>query len=137
MALKLLPQSGDYKTETREWFKLPEYKKIWAVWKTTFQVDYVEKRCAEAAWEGEEKSFGVSYIFGAAPEKKANEQLRRQEYQKTAGPAPLTNQMMDLLEGYLDNISVVATQTVANGGPLTELAASLEISVDTVARHKQ
>ena len=56
---------------------------------------------------------------------------------KTAGPAPLTNQMMDSLEGYLDNYSVVATQTAATGGPLAELAASLEISVDTVSRHKQ
>ena len=53
------------------------------------------------------------------------------------GPFPLTIQMVDLLEGYLDNIAVAATQTVAKGGPLTGLAARLEISVDTVARQQQ
>ena len=45
--------------------------------------------------------------------------------------------MMDLLEGYLDNIAAAATQTVANGGPIAELGASLAISVDTVARQQQ
>ena len=53
------------------------------------------------------------------------------------GPAPLTNHMMDLLEGYLENISEVETKTVAKGGPIAELAASLEVSVDTVARQQQ
>ena len=41
--------------------------------------------------------------------------------------------MLDSLKGYLDNISADATQTVANGGPLTELSTSLSILVDTVA----
>ena len=45
--------------------------------------------------------------------------------------------MMDSLEGYLDNIDTVAMKTAANGGQLAELAAGLEISVDTVARHQQ
>ena len=45
--------------------------------------------------------------------------------------------MMDLLEGYLDNISAEATQTAEKGGPLAELAASLAISVDTVTRKQQ
>ena len=44
--------------------------------------------------------------------------------------------MLDLLEGYLDNIAAAATQTAATGGPLEELAASLAVSVDTVARQK-
>ena len=48
----------------------------------------------------------------------------------------MSNQMFDYLEGYLDNITAAATQTAANGGPLAELAASLEVSVDTVARQK-
>ena len=42
--------------------------------------------------------------------------------------------MMDLLEGYLDNIAATTTHAAANRGLLTELAASLEISVDTVAK---
>ena len=82
----------------------------------TFREAYVAKRRAEAAQEGEEKPFGGSAIFGSAPEKKANEPLRRREHQKTAGPALITNQMMDSLEGYLDNIVVAVTQTVENGG---------------------
>ena len=45
--------------------------------------------------------------------------------------------MMDSLEVYLDNITAAATKTASNGGPLAELAASLEISVDTVARQQQ
>ena len=53
------------------------------------------------------------------------------------GTASLTNQIMDSIEGYLDNIVAADTQTAANGGPLAELAASLEISVDTVTRQQQ
>ena len=45
--------------------------------------------------------------------------------------------MLDSLEGYLDNIVAADTQTASNGGPLAELAASLEISFDTVARQQQ
>ena len=53
------------------------------------------------------------------------------------GTPQLTNQMLDLLEGYLDNIATATTQTTANGGPLAELDASLAISIDTVARQHQ
>ena len=56
---------------------------------------------------------------------------------KTVWPAPLTNQMMDSLEGYLDNISAAATQTAPNGGPLAELVSSLAVSVDTVTIQQQ
>ena len=72
VALKLLLQSGEYETETREWSKLLEDHKTWAAWKTTFREAYVAKRRAQAAREGKEKSFGGSAIFGAATEKKAN-----------------------------------------------------------------
>ena len=44
--------------------------------------------------------------------------------------------MLDSLEGYFDNITEAATQTAAAGGPLAELAASLAVSVDTVARQQ-
>ena len=44
---------------------------------------------------------------------------------------------MDSLEGYLDNIAAATTQTAANVGPLAELAASLAVLVDTVARKQQ
>ena len=51
--------------------------------------------------------------------------------------AQLTHQMMDSLEGYLNNISAAATQTTDPSGPLTELATSLAVSVDTVTRQQQ
>ena len=103
----------------------------------TFQGAYVAKRRSEAAWKGQGKPFGGSAIFGAALEKTTDEQLRRRGNPTTAGPSPITNQMMDLIEGYLDNIAVVATQTASKGGTLAELAASLEISVDTVMIYQQ
>ena len=99
VALKLLLQSGDYETETREWSKLPEDQQTWTTWKKTFREAYVAKIRVEAAREGEEKPFGGSAIFGAAAEKTTNEQLQRRGNPTTAGPALLTNQMMDSLEG--------------------------------------
>ena len=48
----------------------------------------------------------------------------------------MSHQMLDSLEGYLDNIAAAATQTAATGTPLAELAASLAVSVDTVARQQ-
>ena len=65
-------------------------------------------------------------LFGVAPVR--NEQPEHQEAPK------LLHHMIDSLEGYLDNIVGAATQTAATGGPLSELAASLAVSVDTVAR---
>ena len=53
VALKSLPQSGEYKTETREWSKLPEDQQTWVARKTTFWGAYVAKRRAKAAREGE------------------------------------------------------------------------------------
>ena len=48
----------------------------------------------------------------------------------------MTHQMLNSLEGYLDNIAAAATQTAANGGPLAELATSLAVSVDTLVRQQ-
>ena len=95
------------------------------------------KRRPKATWEGEEKPIGGSAIFGAAPEKKANKTLQKQEHQKTAGPDPLTNQMMDSLERYKENIATSSMEMAVNGGLCAELAASLVISVDTFARQQQ
>ena len=96
-----------------------------AEWKTTFRAAYVAKRRSEAAQEGEDKPFRGSALFGAAP---GGEEKHKQEV------APqMSNQMLDSLEGYLDNIAAAATQTEANGGPLAELAASLVVSFETVS----
>ena len=78
--------------------------------------------------EGEQKPFGGSSQFGTAPieEKTAPE----------SNPPQMSHQMLDSLEGYLDNIVVAATQTAATGAPLAELAAIIVVSVDTVARQQ-
>ena len=128
VALKLLLQSGEYEKETREWSKLPEDKQTWEDWKTTFLAADVTKRRSEAAREGEKKTFGGSALFGVVPV--GNKQPEQQEVPK------MSYQMLDSLEGYLDNITAAATQTSATGGPLAELAASLAVSVDTVARQQ-
>ena len=44
--------------------------------------------------------------------------------------------MLDSLEGYLDNIASTATQTAVTGTHVTELAASLSVLVDIVARQQ-
>ena len=107
VTLKSLPKSGEYETETRN--------------------TYVAKQRAEAAREGKDKPFG-----GAAADKTHNH-LRKRGNTYLAVPAPLSNQMLDYIEGYLDNIATAATQAVAKGGPLAELSAILAISVDTVS----
>ena len=78
--------------------------------------------------EGEQKYFGGSALFGVAPVR--NEQPEQKETPK------MSHQMLDSLEGYLDNITAAATQTAANGTPLAELATSLAVLVDTVARQQ-
>ena len=119
VALKSLLQSGEYETETREWSKLPEDKQTWSDWKTTFHAAYVAKRRSEAAQEGDQKPFGGSALFGVAPVEK--EQCKQEE-------APqMLHQMLYSLKVYLDNIVEAATKTVANGGPLAELVASLAV----------
>ena len=59
--------------------------------------------------------------------------MRQKAGTSSSVPDPLSNQMLDYLEGYLNNISAAATQAVGNGGPLMEFSVSLAVSVDTVA----
>ena len=127
VALKSLLQSGEYDTETREWSKLPEADQTWDDWKTTFHAAYVAKRRSEAVREGEQETFGVSAQFGPAP-------VGNEPEKTESNPPTMSHQMLDLLEGYLDNIAAAAMQTEATGKTLAELAASLTVSVDTVAR---
>ena len=84
------------------------------------------KRRSEAAREGEQKPFGGSALFGVAPVGKEPEQ--------NENTTTMSHQMLDSLEGYLDNITAATTQTAATGTALAELAASLAVLVDTFAR---
>ena len=92
--------------------------------KTTLRGAYVTKRRWEAAREGEQEPFGGSALFGVAHVK--NEHPAQEEAPK------MSHQVIDSLEGYIDNIAAAETQTAATGGPLAELAAKLAVSVDTV-----
>ena len=102
VALKLLLQSGEYETETQEWLKLPDNQQTCTECKAAFMEAYVVKRRAEADQEGEGNPFGGSAVISSSAEKKRNGQLWRQGHTASERPAPLTNQMMDLLEGYLE-----------------------------------
>ena len=87
--------------------------------------------CREEAFGSGERGrtetfWGGSASFGPAPVGKETEPERN--------PPKMSHQMLDSLEGYLDNIAAASTQTAATGTPLAELAASLAVSVDTVAR---
>ena len=100
-------------------------------WKTTFRETYVVKRRAEAAREGEDKPFGGSSA------NKAHGQMRQKGNTASALLSPLPNQILDSLEGYLNNIAAGATQTAAKRGLPAELSASLLISVKTVSAQKK
>ena len=76
--------------------------------------------------EGEKKPFGGSAQFGPAP-------VGKEPEKPESNPPTMSHQMLDSLEGYLDNIAAAATQTAATGTPLAELSASLAVLVDTVA----
>ena len=91
VSLKSLLQSGEYKTEIREWTKLPDDQQTWTTCKTTSREAYVVKRRAEASREGEGKPFGSS------TGNDAQEQLRQRHHKTPAEPDPLPNQMLDSL----------------------------------------
>ena len=64
--------------------------------------------------EGEQKPFGGSARFGPAP-------VGKEPEKPESNPPTMYHQMLDSLEGYLDNIATAATQTAATGTPIAEL----------------
>ena len=84
--------------------------------------------CREEAFRSGERPFGGSAQFGPAP---VGEETKPESNTPT-----MSHQMLDSLEGYPDNIAAAAMQTAATGTPHAELAASLAVSVDTVARQQ-
>ena len=121
VALKLLLKSGEYDTETREWLNLTDYQQTWRAWKTAFKEAYVAKRRSEAARDVEDKPF-CGYSVN-----NAHKQLHQRGHTTSDLTASLKNQLLDSIKGYLDNISVAATQAVAKGYLLAELSASVAI----------
>ena len=87
--------------------------------------------------EGDEKPFSGSAIISGSEGNEPHRQIRQQVHIASLVPNPLSNQMLDSLKDYLNNISVAVPQTIAKGAPLANLAVSLAISFDTVARQQQ
>ena len=96
VALKSLLQSEEYETETREWLKLPEADQTWGYWKTTVCAEYVTKRRSKSVREREQKPFGGSAQFEFAT-------VRNEPEQKESNTPTISHQILDSLEGYLDN----------------------------------
>ena len=118
LALQALVATNAYEADTREWEKLPAHEQTWTAWKKKFRAAYAAKQRGEKTRDAGEQPFG-----GAA----ASTPMRDI-------PLAGSNQMMDSLAGYLDNIAAAATNTAtATGGPLADLAASMVIVVDTNA----
>ena len=88
------------------------------------------KQRAKSAREGENKPFG-----GAAADT-AYDQLLRKAAASSAPPV-LSNNMLDSIEGYINNIADAATQPVTNGDPLAELSAILAVSFCTSANQAE
>ena len=86
----------------------------------------MENRRAESAREGVDKPFN-----GAASD--AEHDHMRRKAAAYLVPPPLLNQMLDSLEGYINNIAASGTQALSNGGPIDELYAVLAVLVDTVS----
>ena len=75
--------------------------------------------------------------FGGSAVNKAHKQLRQRGHTDSDVTYPPPNQILDSLEGYLDNIFVAATQAVEKGVSLAELSVSLAISIDTVLEQQK
>ena len=60
----------------------------------------------------------------------------RTRKEKYGGDATAVKTNAQFARGDLDNTTAAVNQTSANGGPLAELADSLAVSVDTVARQQ-
>ena len=107
VALKFLIKYCDYETETREWSKIPNDQQTWMAWKTTFRDAYVAKWRDKAVRQGKEKTFG-----GAV----ADEAQDQQCFQGNIVPAalePLSDPMLDSLEGYLVNIATATNVLIS------------------------
>ena len=89
------------------------------------------KQRDQAAREGEAKLLCGTAAYAE------HDKMRQQAGTSSSVPAPLPNQMMDSLEGYLDNITVAATQASSKGGPLVELSVILAISIYKVAAQQK
>ena len=109
--------SGEYLDDTRECQKLTPAYQTWDKRKTKFLLSYAAKDLSDTARDAVGQPFGGQAIAHALPQ-----QVQPQ----------VTNQMVNTLAGYLDNITSTDT-TIGRGTKLAHLDASMDILVDTNA----
>ena len=115
IAFRAILASWEYPDNMREWKKLTPADQTWDKWKTKFLLAYAAKDLSNKAKGAVGQPFGGQAIAQALPQ-----QVQPQ----------VTNQMVDTLVGYLDNIAAAAT-TTGSGTELSDLAASMAILLDT------
>ena len=93
LALQTFFASNEYEVDTREWEKLPAQEQTWTECNKKFRAAYDENQ------RGEKSRDAVDQTFGGAVE------AITMEESLPAG----SNEMMDSLAGYLDNIVAAAT----------------------------
>ena len=101
----------------RGWQNLTPANQMWDKWKTKFLLAHAAKELRNKSRDAVGQSFGDQSIA----------QALLQQVQPL-----VTNQMVDTLAGYLDNISAAAT-TTGCGTELADLATIMDILVDTNA----
>ena len=117
IAFRAILTSGEYPDNMREWQKLTPADQTWGNWKTKFLLVYSSKELSDKAMGAVRKPFGGQAIAQALPQ-----QVQPQ----------VTNQMFNMLSGYLDN-TTAAANTTGRVTELADLATSMSILVDTNA----
>ena len=115
IAFRAILASGEYPNDMKEWQKLTPAEQKWENWKTKFLLAYSSKELSYKARDAVGQPFG-----GQAIEQALSQQVQPQ----------VTNQMLDTLAGYLNNLAAAAT-TTGRRTDLSDLAASMAILVDT------
>ena len=115
IAFRAIFASGECPDDMRECQKLIPANQTWDKWKIKFLFSFTAKELSDKARDAVGQPFSGQAIEQALPH-----QLQPQ----------VTNQMVDTLVGYLDNITSAATKT-GRGTKLVDLAASMAILVDT------
>ena len=115
IAFRAILASGKYPDNMREWQKLTPAEQTWDKWKTKLLLAYAAKELIYKARDAVGQPFGGQTITHAL--------LQQVQPQ-------VTNQMVNTLAGYLDNIVAAAT-TPGISKELDDLAASMVILVDT------
>ena len=109
--------SGEYPDNMRKWQKLTPAEHMWDKCNTECLLAYADKELIDKARDAVGQPFGGQSIVQAL-----TQQVQPQ----------VTNQMVETLDGYLNNISAAAT-TTGRGKELDDFAASMAILVDTNA----